>query len=166
MALLPKINEKKTRENVRDLLSDYATMKRSSAFTDSYRDLTKAIQYSDMPKSQSNRNSQEDKMIAIFKQVSKATITRSEECRYTVYAIDYAIEFLPPVSQEVLRLSYCMDRKYTINDIAARIKTYRTNEFGEVEEIQYSIKNIERLKNIALIQFAETYKGGKLLVEE
>ncbi|MGM8141889.1 hypothetical protein, partial [Enterococcus italicus] len=110
MALLPKINETKTRQNVRDLLSDYATMKRASAFTDSYHDLMKAIQYSDMPKSQSNRNSQEDKMIAIFKKVSKATITRSEECRYTVYAIDHAIEFLPPVSQEVLRLSYCMDR--------------------------------------------------------
>lgn len=166
MALLPKINEKKTRENVRDLLSDYATMKRASAFTDSYHDLMKAMQYSDMPKSQSNRNSQEDKMIAIFKKVSKSTIDRSEECRYTVYAIDHAIEFLPPVSQEVLRLSYCMDRKYTINDIAAKIKTYRTNEFGEVEEIQYSIKNIERLKNIALIQFAEVYKGGELLVEE
>ena len=105
-------------------------------------------------------------MIAIFKKVSKATITRSEECRYTVYAIDHAIEFLPPVSQEVLRLSYCKDHKYTINDIAARIKTYKTNEFGEVEEIQYSIKNIERLKNIALIQFAEVYKGGELLVEE
>lgn len=166
MALLPKIDEKKTRENARMLLQEYSSLKRITTFTDYSRDLTQAIQYSDMPKNQSNRNSQEDKMVHIFGRTTKEVIASRQERRYIVYAIDLAIKYLPPISQEILRLSYCVERKYTANDIAAKIETYRTNEYGKIEKIQYSVKNIERLKNIALIQFAEAYRGGELLVEE
>ena len=159
MVLFPKIDEKSTKENAREILKSYSPMKRRISFGDSMYNLTQAIQYSDMPKSQSNRNGQEHKTAMMFSYVSK------EEIGYTklLGEIDLAISSLPDLYQKILRYSYCEINTYRINEIAARIKGYRVNEHGQYEEFHYSVKTIEKLKSKALIQFAEAYKGGELL---
>jgi phage-related protein len=76
MVLFPKIDEKSTKENAREILKSYSPMKRRISFGDSMYDLTQAIQYSDMPKSQSNRNGQEHKTaIQTFWNTWGSTIT-------------------------------------------------------------------------------------------
>lgn len=162
MVLIPKINEKKTRENARKLLQEYSPMKRRMSLSDDAYDMTEAIQYSDMPRGPGGTNGQESKTIRLFKHISK----QHQFYTLKINQIDKAISQLPSLSQQVLKYSYCMQDRYTFNEIAASLKSYRVNEFGEREEVQYSVKNIERLKNIALIQFAEAYNGGEILEEE
>lgn len=48
--------------------------------------------------------------------------------------------------------------------LSSMIKVYREYEFGQVEETTYSIKNIEKLKDNALIEFAEAYHCENLIV--
>ncbi|MCD5029095.1 ArpU family phage packaging/lysis transcriptional regulator [Enterococcus asini] len=164
MVLVPKIDEVTTRENVRELLKKYWTMKRMSSFefSDSYYDTTGAITYSDMPKSQSNRNNEEYRIIKIYGGVTKDRMGNHKR----VKEIDRVIESLPNKYATILRLSYCAKEKHSINEIAAKLKGYRVNELGVREEFFYSTKNIEKLKSEALIYFAEAYDEGQLLAYE
>ncbi|OJG91679.1 hypothetical protein RV15_GL000346 [Enterococcus silesiacus] len=43
------------------------------------------------------------------------------------------------------------------------IRVYKENKLGSIQEITYSIKNNEKLKSLALIEFAEAYRSGNLL---
>lgn len=67
------------------------------------------------------------------------------------------LQLLPDVSREILYYSYCVSNSYSMAKLSRIIKIYRENEFGQVEEITYSIKNIEKLKDNALIEFVEAY---------
>lgn len=161
MALVRKIDEAKTKCNARELLKNYRFMKRLSSFdwSDSYYDDMGAITYSDMPKSQSNRNNQEFLMVKRYERVTKNHM----EIHKVVYEIDCVIESLPNVYARILHLSYCSKEKYSMNEIAAKIKGYRVNEYGEREEFHYSVKNIEKLKSEALLFFAEAFKSRNLI---
>ncbi|MGM0183471.1 hypothetical protein IGK74_002436 [Enterococcus sp. AZ150] len=160
MALFPEVNERSTRKKVKSLLRNYRYMKRRMSLSDDHYNMIGAIQYSDMPKSTSGYNGQEAKTIKLFEGISK----EHQQYILELNKIDKAISCLPLISQAVLRYSYCTQEKYTINALAAKIKTSRVNDFGRTEEVQYSAKNIEKLKNIALIEFAEAYDRGSLLV--
>jgi ArpU family phage transcriptional regulator len=162
MVLFPKINEKLTKKNAREILKSYAPMKRRISYDDSVYDLTQAIQYSDMPKNQSNRNGQENKMAKMFRYVSKDSMNYTRK----INEIDLALKSLPDIHGKILQYSYCELNPYRVNEIAAKLKGYRINEFGKYEEFHYSVKNIEKLKAAALIQFAEAYKDGELLAFE
>ena len=61
-------------------------------------------------------------------------------------------------------LSYCVSKPYSMVKLSSMIKVYREYEFGQVEETTYSIKNIEKLKDNALIEFAEAYHCENLIV--
>ena len=161
MMLVPELDENRTKENVRELLKDYRHMKRMATFSGNDRqyDTLKAIQYDDMPRSDSNRNGSEHQMIKRLRQVSKI----SQGYTKRVYAVDRAIAALPTISGQILLLGYCSKDRHSMNEIAAKIKGYRVNELGEYEEFFYTVKNIERLKSKALIEFAEAYGDGELL---
>ncbi|WP_242387765.1 ArpU family phage packaging/lysis transcriptional regulator [Enterococcus gallinarum] len=159
MSLFPEIDENKTRDRVRELLNDYMPMKRRVSFNDSVYDLTQAIQYSDMPKSQSSRNGTEHKTAMMFRGITK----QHQNYHRKLAEIDYAIDQLPDIYQQILKKSYCVKNTCTINELAASITGYRINAYGQKEEFHYSIKNIERLKAQALIAFAEAYKRGELI---
>lgn len=162
MALLPELNENKTRENARELLKSYAPMKRRISYGDSVYDLTQAIQYTDMPKHQSSMNGQEHKTAMMFSFISKDSLNYTKK----LGEIDRAINQLSEIHKRILRLSYCERENYSINAIAAKIEGYRVNDSGEYETFYYSTKSIEKLKAAALLQFAEAYKDGELLCFE
>ncbi|WP_429959400.1 hypothetical protein [Enterococcus sp. AZ196] len=162
MVLFPKINERATKNNARDVLKNYAPMKRRISYGDHVYDLTQAIQYSDMPKHQSSKNGQENKITKMFKYVSKDSMNYTRKLK----EIDMALESLSDVHRKILSYSYCEVNPYKVNEIAAKLKGYRINEYGQYEEFYYSVKNIEKLKASALIQFAEAYKDGELLAFE
>lgn len=162
MVLIPELDEVKTKENARELLKDYRAMKRFSTFaqSDDHYDMTSGITYSDMPGHKSNRNGIENATIKRLRFVGKDF--QREYAK--VKDMDRAMAALPIVTARILTLSYCSKEKYYMNEIAAKVKGYRVNNLGETEEFNYSIKNIERLKSEGLIQFAEAYRGGELLV--
>lgn len=158
MAIIPELNEKKTRENVRRLLKKYIPMIRQTSYSDNLYDLSKGIEYSDMPKNLSNRNNQEYKTAMMFRYVRKEHLNQTKQ----IIEIERSLKLLPDIYQKILKYSYCQIDCYTINEIACKIKGYRVNEYGKYEEFNYSVKTIEKFKAEALLQFAESYEGGKL----
>lgn len=162
MDLLPKVDVNKTKMNARKVLSKYRRMKRRINYDDEMRNLVQAVQYSNMPKNISHMNNEETKIINIFGDISKETLDDVKK----IQSIDRALEALPTISQRILKYSYCERNTYRLNEIAAKIKGYRVNEFGQYEQFTYSVKTVEKLKSEALIQFAEAYGCEELSSEK
>lgn len=120
----------------------------------------------DMLRYHSNRNTVEASMIHLFRHTSKKSIEGAKRYREQVEAIEKTLQLLPEVSREILYYSYCVPNPYSMAKLSRKIKVYRENEFGQVEEITYSIKNIEKLKDNALIEFAEAYLYENLIVQK
>lgn len=160
MTLLSEIDYKKTKNNVRRLLKKCRSLQRMSGVQVHLQSHV----LSDMPRYQSNRNNVEASMIHLFRDVSKKSIDEAKRCRKQVEAIEKTLQLLPDVSREILYYSYCAPNYHSMAKLSRTIKVYRENEFGQVEEITYSIKNIEKLKDNALIEFAEAYHYENLIV--
>lgn len=135
MQLLPAINKGKTRENARDVLKQYRKLNRIAGR--SPVDLKSPI-ITDMPKARVAANGPQD----AFLEFMDAEAERN--------AIVAALMALPLISRQVLYYSYCDCDRHTNYEIGILVG-------------HYSDKNIEKLKAIALIEFAEAYKKGKLL---
>lgn len=142
------IDEVKTKVNVRKLLSKYRSMARIAGINFGLQ----SPMLSDMPK----RPSQHDRL--------EKFIIKKIEAERGCAEILAVLELLPNKEGSILKYSYCMPDKYTMNEIAAKVPYQRVNEFGEIDEIYYSVKNIERLKSKALLSFAQGYRSGILMV--
>ncbi|EGO5065365.1 hypothetical protein H6228_001271 [Enterococcus faecalis] len=162
MTLLSEIDYKKTKNNVRQLLKKCRSLQRMSGVQVHLQSPV----LSDMPRYHSNRNNVEASMIHLFRDVSKKSMDEAKRCRKQVEAIEKTLQLLPDVSREILYYSYCAPNYYSMAKLSRTIKVYRENEFGQVEEITYSIKNIEKLKDNALIEFAEAYHYENLIVQK
>lgn len=144
------IDEVKTKVNARKVLSKYRSMARTAGISFGLQSPV----LSDMPKGPSHHDSLEKSIIK--------KIDAEQNCAEILAVLD----LLPNKEAAILKYSYCMPDKYTMNEIAAKVPGQRVNEFGEMEEFHYSVKNIERLKSIALLSFAEGYRGGELIAWE
>lgn len=136
MTLVPEINKKETKKNARAVLSQYRRLNRIAERAPI--DLKSPI-ITDMPRSGAKNGSQD-----AFLESIDAEIERD--------AIVAALAKLGLVSRQILYYSFCDAEK-------------RSNyEIGRL--LSYSDKNIEKLKAIALLEFAEAYKKGKLTALE
>ena len=66
-----------------------------------------------------------------------------------INAIITALMKLSLISRQILHYSYCSRDMFTNYKIS--------------REIGYSERSVERMKSIALIEFAEAYRNGKLI---
>lgn len=155
MTLIQELDEKATKQNVREVLSHCRRLQR---LTNTH---LQSPEITDMPRNPSKRNGVEKAVLKSLERVSKVTIDVSKERRIRLYAIDLALSSLSLVSQQILYYSYCTVEKYTDVEISLKLKVYRNNE---PEYGVYSVKSIERLKSNALIEFAEAYQYENLLV--
>lgn len=160
MMLLPELDYKKTKDNVRQLLKECRSMQRRGGI----QIYLESPVISDMPRHQSNRNNVEHKMIKRVENISKETIEANRYYWSKIRSISVTLKLLSDVSREILYYSYCVTNPYSMVKLSQTIKVYRENEQGQVETIQYSVKNIEKLKDNALIEFAEAYYFENLLV--
>lgn len=159
MALMRKLDEINTKQNARKVLSSYRSLKRRllGASIDPLATL-RSPEISDMPSNKSNINGVEK---ALIHELNDVNLNSCEIKKLN--DMDRALNALSEVSRRILELSYCEQDKYTMNDISAKLVVVTANELGQFEERTYSVKRIEQLKDEALLQFAEAFRGGELL---
>lgn len=134
MALLPTIDKAQTRRNAKSVLKTYRKCERIAGR--SKIDVKSPI-ITDMPKSVSIGNKAEDALLQLMDAESERD------------AIISAIMRLKFPSRQILYYSYCHIENWSNQAIAC--------------ELNYSLRQIERMKQEALIEFAEAYRRGKLL---
>lgn len=162
MTLLQEIDENKTRANARKLLMTYRRKKRRlvGASIDPYS-LIRSPEITDDPAHRSNTNGTEKVMLHQL-----SLVGLMENYSREIVLIDQAIDSLSDISKKILRFSYCDPNKLTIRDIAYKLYIYQVTPSGKFERILYSEKNIERLRSLALFEFAEAYSGGVLIAQK
>lgn len=133
--LFKEVDFKQTRANARNVLKNFRRLDRIAGR--SLIDIKSPI-ITDMPKVPNRGNKSEDAMI----QLMDAEAERD--------AILSALMALSLVSRQILYYSFCDVEKHSNYEIGQLISGY-----GE--------KNVEKLKSIALIEFAEAYKKGSLI---
>lgn len=138
MTLLPKLDERQTRKNARGVLKQYRKWQRIAGRP--LIDIKSPI-ITDIPKSESIGNRAED---AILERLS---------AEYERDCIISALASLAVVNRQILYYSFCDIEKHSNYEIGILLRGY-------------SEKNVEKLKGIALIEFAEAYKKGILLSSE
>ncbi|EFU12690.1 phage transcriptional regulator, ArpU family [Enterococcus faecalis TX1341] len=134
--LLREVDFRQTKANARNVLKNFRRLERIAGR--SLIDLKSPI-ITDMPKSQSHGNKAEDALVQL------ADVEAERD------AILSALMALSLISRQVLYYSFCDVEKHTNWEIGQLIRGY-----GE--------KNVEKLKSNALIEFAEAYKHGILVV--
>lgn len=162
MTLLQEIDENKTRANARKLLMTYRRKKRRlvGASIDPYS-LIRSPEITDDPAHRSNTNGTEKVMLHQL-----SLVGLMENYSREIVLIDQAIDSLSDISKKILLFSYCDPNKLTIRDIAYKLDIYQVTPSGKFERILYSEKNIERLRSLALFEFAEAYSGGVLIAQK
>lgn len=137
MELLPKIDKKETKKQARAVLSQYRQLNRIASRMPI--DIKSPI-ITDMPRGGGAQNKSQD----AFLEWIDAEIERD--------AIVAALSKLKLVSRQILYYSFCEAEK-------------RSNyEIGRL--MSYSEKNIEKLKSVALLEFADAYRKGKCLAQK
>lgn len=81
---------------------------------------------------------------------SHSRLIKKIDAEKEIESIDEAIKRVSSISQKILYYSYCHYE-------------YKTNVWI-ANKLGYYLSSIENKKSIALIEFAEAYKGGELLV--
>lgn len=137
MTLVTEIDAKKTRKNARSVLNQYRKWQRIAGRP--AVDIKSPI-ITSMPKSDSINNRVEDAVVERL----NADIERD--------AIVEALASLSIINRQILYYSFCDVEKRSV--------------FWISRALNYSDKNIEKLKRIALLEFAEAYKLRKILVEK
>ncbi|MHC5215868.1 ArpU family phage packaging/lysis transcriptional regulator [Enterococcus sp. LJL128] len=163
MTLVPELNEDETKAEVRKVLKKCRSLQRITGIS---VDSIKSPEFSDMPKSSNNRNNTENKMIRMLEDVSSSDIGGTN--RYVLEIIDIvkALKSLSDLSKDILYYSYCVPNRHSNVKLTNTIKTFREGELGQWEVVYYSLSSIEKLKAQALLEFAEAYRQGELLVYE
>ncbi|BAK95143.1 ArpU family phage packaging/lysis transcriptional regulator [Tetragenococcus halophilus] len=134
MGLLRDVDFNQTRKNAVNTLKNYRRLQRITGR--SKIDIKSPI-ITDMPKSPSQGNKAEDALLQHINAESELN------------AIVAGLMSLPLTSRAVLYYSYCDKERWT-NDLIGI-------------EIGYSERQVRRVKEDALIEFAEAYKKGKLI---
>lgn len=163
MTLVPELNEKETKAKAREVLRKCRSLQRITGIS---VDSIRSPEFSDMPKSPSNRNNVEDQMIRKLRDVSSADIGRNKKLNLQIIDIMKALNSLSDVSKDILYYSYCVRNPHSNVKLTNTIKSFREGELGKWEVVYYSVSSIEKLKAQALIEFAEAYREGELLVFE
>lgn len=134
MGLLRDVDFNQTRKNAVNTLKNYRRLQRITGR--SKIDIKSPI-ITDMPKSPSQGNKAEDALLQHINAEGELN------------AIIAGLMSLSLTSRGVLYYSFCDKERWT-NDLIGM-------------EIGYSKRQVERLKSEALIEFAESYKKGKLI---
>lgn len=134
MGLLRDVDFNQTRTNARNVLSNYRRLQRITGR--SKIDIKSPI-ITDMPKAQTNGNKTEDALLQIM------------DAEGELNAIVAGLMSLSLTSRTVLYYSFCDKERWT-NDLIGI-------------EIGYSERQVRRVKEDALIEFAEAYKKGSLI---
>ncbi|EOH86713.1 ArpU family phage packaging/lysis transcriptional regulator [Enterococcus pallens] len=135
IALLKEVDFHETRKNARAILKSFRRLERIAGR--SLIDVRSPI-ITDMPRIESYGNRSEDALI----QVADAEAERD--------LVITALMALGLTSRQVLHYTYCSRDHYSNRRIA--------------DELGYSVRQIERMKSDALVEFAESYCNGKLIV--
>lgn len=159
MTLLTEIDYKLTRRNARDVLKNCRGLQRRYGVKVSLQSPV----LTDMPRNSSNRNNVEHLMIKRFERITKAHQEKNKSDAMKLQSIVNALQSLSDISRDILYYSYCVADPYSIVKLSHTIRVYKVDEYGTVSEINYSIKNIEKLKAQALIEFAEAYQYEDLI---
>ena len=134
MMLLKEVNFYQTRKNAKNVLKHYRRLERIAGR--SAIDVRSPI-ITDMPRSDKYGNSTEEALL----QKMDAEAERD--------AIVVGLMRLKLTSRQILYYSFCT--------------TERFSNIGISSELGYSVRQIERMKSEALIEFAESYRNGKLI---
>ena len=134
MMLLQEVDIKKTKANARKTLKNYRRLERIVGR--SSIDIKSPI-ISDMPRIPTHGNKIEDAIVQLA------------DAEVEINAMVSALMKLSLISRQILHYSYCSRDMFTNYKIS--------------REIGYSERSVERMKSIALIEFAEAYKNGKLI---
>lgn len=134
MTLLPKLDEKQTKKNARGVLNQYRKWQRIAGRP--LIDIKSPI-ITDMPKGTNRNNKAENALLERL------------DAEFERDAIITALAALPVASRQVLYYCFC--------DVEKRSNLWIGFAIG------YSERQIERIKSDALIEFAESYRKGRLL---
>lgn len=136
MGLLPEINVRASREQARELLSQYRRYSRMAGvrLTD-----VQSPTIDGMPKSPSYDNRTEIKIVDHI------------DARAVISKVQQAMQLLPKTSYWVIYYSYLCEPKLSYYQISTKM-------------VGYSEESIDYLKRKALLEFAEAYPNGQLLV--
>lgn len=129
-----EVDENATKKNARKILNAYKRFERQAG----RKFDVQAIKMSDMPKSPSNPQGMSDRIVR--------RMDAEKECEEIIKAWNA----LEGRSKQIIFLSYLSYPTYTVVQISL--------------QMDYSARNIEHLKSIALIEFAEAYKNGEIVV--
>ncbi|EGO6570120.1 ArpU family phage packaging/lysis transcriptional regulator [Enterococcus faecalis] len=133
--LLKEVDFRQTRNNARNVLKSFRRLERIAGR--SLIDIRTPI-ITDMPKGTSYGNKAEEAIV----QMMNVEAERD--------AILTALMSLSIISRQILHYSFCVQDHYSNYKIAG--------------EIGYSERSIQRMKPEALIEFAEAYRNGVLIV--
>lgn len=134
MMLLPEVDIKRTKANARRTLKSYRRLERIVGRASI--DIKSTV-ITDLPKVPTYGNKVEDAIIQLA------------DAEMEMNAIITALMKLSLISRQILHYSYCSRDMFTNYKIS--------------REIGYSERSVERMKSIALIEFAEAYRNGKLI---
>ena len=132
--LLREVDIKKTKANARKTLKNYRRLERIVGR--SSIDIKSPI-ISDMPRVPTHGNKIEDAIVQLA------------DAEVEINSIITALMKLSLISRQILHYSYCSREIFTNYKIS--------------REIGYSERSVERMKSIALVEFAEAYRNGKLI---
>lgn len=132
--LIPEVDFYKTRKNARRILSQYRRLERIAGR--SKIDVRSPI-ITDMPKGDRYGNKAEDALLELMD---------AEAERDAIVAGLLALKL---TSRQILHYSFCMPEPFSNVRISS--------------EIGYSVRQVERMKSDALIEFAESYRRGKVI---
>lgn len=134
MMLLPEVDIKRTKANARRTLKSYRRLERIVGRASI--DIKSPV-ITDLPKVPTYGNRVEDAIIQLA------------DAEMEMNAIITALMKLSLISRQILHYSYCSRDMFTNYKIS--------------REIGYSERSVERMKSIALIEFAEAYRNGILI---
>lgn len=135
MNLLKEVDEKASVKEARGLLTKYRRLSRMAGIK--LTDI-RSPQLNGMPKTKGYGNHVEEHIV---KHLDAETVIND---------INTAMKNMNETSFKVLYYSYCSSSKFTYYQIAPKVG--------------YSAESMDYLKRIALLEFAESYKYGELLV--
>lgn len=134
MGLLADVDFKQTRDNARKVLSSYRRLQR---ITGRSKVDIKSPLITDMPKAQSHGNKAEDALVQFMDAEAQQN------------AIIAGLMALSLTSRMVLYYSFCDIDRWTNEEIG--------------RNIGYSKRQVERIKKEALVEFAESFRHGRLI---
>lgn len=135
MALLPEVDTSKTKMNARKVLAQYRKWERIAGKAPI--DIKSPI-ISDMPRT-----------LGVSVNKTQDGIVERVNAEVNRDAIMRALSALSFRSRKILDMTYCEPEKASVYEISL--------------ELRYSEIRIKELRSIALLEFAEAYKGGQVI---